>query len=87
MSSVGLWNSLAYPIGMHDITCSGTESSITDCQYSIIPNRICYSNDAVGVFCQESKLIINYHGHVIISIRSQLLLKVLLIALMEMYDY
>jgi deleted-in-malignant-brain-tumors protein 1 len=56
MSAVGLWNSLTYPIGMHDITCSGTESSITDCQYSNIPNRICYSNDAVGVFCQETTI-------------------------------
>ena len=60
MSSVGLWNINDYPVNVLNVNCTGQESALLQCQYTIAGSTQCYSNDAIGVFCQKCNNIIYF---------------------------
>ena len=53
MSAVGLWNRNDYPVNVLNINCTGQESTLLECQHTLATTTLCYSNDAIGVFCQK----------------------------------
>ena len=53
MSIIGLWDYNDYPFNIFDVRCNGNETSLLDCHYKTTSSTLCYSYDAVGVFCQK----------------------------------
>lgn len=54
MSVVGVWNSVDYPVSILDINCTGHETSLLECSHRLGTATACYSNDAIGMYCQKS---------------------------------
>ena len=56
VARTGGWTDYSVPYKVFDISCTGNEVNLLDCQYNNISSSACGSSDAINVFCQKCKL-------------------------------